>query len=84
MSTLAAGRPGPRSGVITAGSYAPSGKRFVIRSYGRAYFYRTVHSTPYVMGIPNGGESLAYARYRPGIVVGEEGVHAPVYRVTRP
>jgi len=76
--------PAPGPGVITAGSYAPSGRGFVIRSYGRAYFYRTVHSRPYVMSIPNGGESLAYARYRPGIVVGEEGVHAPVYRVTRP
>jgi hypothetical protein len=84
VTTLKRVGPAPGPGVVTAGSYSPDGKRFVIRSYGRAYFYKKVGARPYVMGIPNGGESLAYARYRSGIVVGQEGVHAPVYRVRRP
>lgn len=84
VNVLTKAGPAPSNVKITAGSFSPNGKRFVIRSYGRAYFYSKVRDRhPFVMGIPNGGESLAYARYKSGIVVGEEGVHAPVYRVTR-
>lgn len=83
-TTLKRVRSAPGPGVITAGSFSPDGKKMAIRSYGRAYIYSKFRGAPYVMGIPNGGEALAYARYRRGLVVGKEGVHAPVYRVTRP
>jgi hypothetical protein len=86
VTTLKKIGPAPSGGKITAGSFSPDGKRLVIRNYVSAFFYpnASVRSQPSTLRLPSSGESLAYARYRPGVIIGSEGVHAPVYRVTRP
>jgi hypothetical protein len=75
----------PSGGKITAGSYSPNGRRFVIRNYVQAFYYKSVSvkTKPYELRIPSGGESLAYARHKGGIIIGNEGVHSAVYRITR-
>lgn len=83
-TTLRRVAPAPGPGKVTAASYSPDGRRFVVRTYGQAYFYKNLRSAPFAMGVPSGGEAIAYARYKSGVVVGREGVHAPVYRVRRP
>ena len=48
VNTLRRVGPAPGPDMITAGSYSPNGKRFVIRSYVAVYYYpsRSVRSTP--------------------------------------
>ncbi len=69
-------------GIITAGDFAPDGRHLALRNGGRAYIYRHVGgSSPRVVTLPIGGESLAFNRDGSALFVGKEGVHSPVYEV---
>jgi hypothetical protein len=67
---------------VTGGDFSPNGKRLVLRTYGSAYFYRKIGGHATVIKMPSAGESIAFHRWGPGVVVGKEGVHSPVWRVT--
>lgn len=66
---------------ITGGAFSPDGKRIVLRNWGTAFFYREFGGPAREVRLPSGGESIGFARYRPGIVVGSEGLHSSVWHV---
>ena len=67
---------------ITAADFSKNGKTFVLRSYGQAYFYKKVGGRVLTqVRLPEAGESICYARSGPGLLVGKEGQHSPVWRI---
>jgi hypothetical protein len=68
---------------VTGGAFSSDGKRFVLRTYGTAYFYQRVGGHATAMDMPSPGESIDFARRGPGVIVGKEGANSPVWRVTR-
>lgn len=68
--------------IVTGGDFSPDGKRLVLRTYGSAYIYKKIGGHAHVIKLPSGGESIAFARWRPGLMVGKEGAHSPVWHVT--
>jgi hypothetical protein len=68
---------------VTAGAFSSNGKRIVLRTYGKAYFYTKIGGRATELRLPSAGESIAFARRGPGVIIGKEGVHTPVWRVIR-
>jgi hypothetical protein len=68
---------------VTGGAFSDDGKRFVLRTYGKAYFYKKIGGRATELDLPSAGESIDFARRGPGVIVGKEGAHSPVWRVTR-
>lgn len=66
---------------VTGGAFTRDGKRFVLRTYGAAYFYKKIGGHARVMDLPSAGESIDFARRGPGVIVGKEGANSPVWLV---
>jgi hypothetical protein len=68
---------------ITAASFSPDGRRFVLCNYSTAFLYRGFDSNPVQLGKPrlNQGESIEFNRANTAIFMGSEGRKSPVYRV---
>ncbi len=72
--------------LVTAGSFAPDSKQFVLGTYAEAFLYAHVGSTAtpvHKPGTPQ-GESLEINRAGTAILVGSEGTDSPVYRSDLP
>jgi hypothetical protein len=69
---------------ITAASFSPNGKSFVICNYSTAWIYRSLGGKAQQINKPRlrQGESIEYARDGRTIFMGSEGRRSPVYRVT--
>ncbi|HET7736567.1 MAG TPA: hypothetical protein VFK52_11360 [Nocardioidaceae bacterium] len=77
---------GPAPATVTAGSFAPGGRRLAVSSYTRAYMYRP--DLTFVREFPLryqdksiSGESLEYARDGRHFFRGTEGTNSVVYRI---
>jgi hypothetical protein len=68
-------------GKTTGADFTSNGKRFVIRTYGVAYFGRRVGGPLNAVPLPSSGESIAFTRNNKNVVISQEGVGTPVYRV---
>jgi hypothetical protein len=68
---------------VTGGAFSSDGKRFVLRTYGTAYFYNRIGGHATAMDLPSAGESIDFARRGPGVIVGKEGANSPVWLVRR-
>jgi hypothetical protein len=68
-------------GKTTGGDFTSTGKRFVIRTYGQAYFGHRIGGPLTQVGLPLSGESIAFTRNNKNVVISEEGVGTPVYKV---
>jgi hypothetical protein len=58
--------------------------RFVLRTYGVAWLYRTFGARPKEFRMPHGGESITGTRRRGSVLVGSEGRYSQIWRVRLP
>jgi hypothetical protein len=69
------------TGKVTGADFTSNGKRFVIRTYGQAYFGRRIGGPLNAVPLPSSGESIAFTRNNRNVVISSEGVGTPVYKV---
>lgn len=71
---------------ITAASFAPGGRRFVLCNYSDAWVYPSVGARGTRFSTPGlrQGESLEVARGGGAVFMGSEGSRSPVYKVSLP
>lgn len=71
--------------VVTGGDFAPKGRRFVLRTYSRAYLYSRMGDTPRVISLPSEhqGEAIGFTRGGNAVKLASEGVDQPIWRVRR-
>lgn len=71
---------------ITAASFAPDGKRFVLTNYSTAFFYNGMTAAPRVIDPPSTrqGESVEFHRSGGQVLLGSEGTQSPVHRFVAP
>jgi hypothetical protein len=69
------------NGKTTGADFTSNGKRFVIRTYGQAYFGRRIGGRLNQVPLPQSGESIAFTRNDKNVVISQEGVGTPVYKV---
>ncbi len=70
---------------VTGGDFAPDGKTFVLRGYGKAYLYHRLGGTPRVIDLPSQkqGESIGFNRNGSALLVGSEGLSQPIWKIAR-
>ena len=75
----------PAPALVTGGDFAPSGHRFVLRTYNRAYFYSRLKGRPQVVTLPSErqGEAIGFTRRGSAVKVASEGLDQPIWRVAR-
>jgi hypothetical protein len=69
------------TGKTTGADFTSNGRRFVIRTYGQAYFGRRIGGQLTQVPLPLSGESIAITRNNKNVVISQEGVGTPVYKV---
>jgi hypothetical protein len=69
------------TGKTTGADFTSNGKRFVIRTYGAAFFGRRIGGHLTAVPLPLSGESIAFTRNNKNVVTSQEGVGTPVYKV---
>ena len=71
---------------ITAASFAPDGRRFVLTNYSTAYFYADMGARPRSVDAPDTrqGESVEFSRSGGQVLLGSEGEVSPVHRFGAP
>ncbi|MCU1679176.1 MAG: hypothetical protein JWM93_3934, partial [Frankiales bacterium] len=74
-----------RAGLVTGGSWSPDGRRIALVTYGAIWVYDAATwpgGTPERLDLPPLGQAESIAWDGDGaLLVGSEGVHAPVYRL---
>jgi hypothetical protein len=72
--------------LVTDGAFAPDGRTFVLRGYLDAYVYAASGRRLDSFGLPaqDQGESITYTGDGRAVLVGSEGLDAPVWRVRLP
>lgn len=63
---------------VTGGDFSPNGSGFVLRNYGRAFFYPRFGADPAVQRLPKQkqGEAITFNRAGTGLIVGSEGAQS--------
>lgn len=71
--------------LVTGGDFAPSGRRFVLRTHNFAYFYRKMGGRATVVRLPDQrqGEAIGFSRGGNAVRVASEGRDQPIWRVAR-
>jgi hypothetical protein len=71
--------------VVTGGDFAPDGRHLVLRTYGRAFRYRTLGGKAKSITLPaeHQGEAIGYARGGRSLKVASEGLDQPIWRIAR-
>ena len=71
---------------ITAASFAPDGRRFVLTNYSTAYLYADMGAAPRTIDAPDTrqGESVEFSRSGGQVLLGSEGEVSPVHRFGAP
>jgi hypothetical protein len=72
--------------IISGGDFAPTGGAFVLRTYGRAFFYSGFGTQPVVERLPHEpqGEGITFTADGKHVLLASEGIGSPVLRTAVP
>jgi hypothetical protein len=84
VNTLRAVSPAPET--VTSGDFAPDGRTFVLRNYGRAFYYSRLGAEPVVQRLPKQeqGEGITFDQDGSHVLLDSEGEGTPILRVPVP